>query len=82
MHNLINHNKCWHDYIYLQTGDEKEVMYFRADSDKERKEWIQALRIGCLLLLLFFFVCNDCRDIISDNNYYFFSYNYQSEHNA
>lgn len=30
----------------LQIGDEKEIMYFRAKSDKDRKEWMEAFRIG------------------------------------
>ena len=30
----------------LQIGDEKEIMYFRGKSDKDRKEWMEAFRIG------------------------------------
>ena len=33
----------------LQIGDEKEIMYFRAKSDKERKEWMEAFIIGIIL---------------------------------
>ena len=36
-----------------QIGDEKEVMYFRAKSEKERKEWMEAFRIGMPLMIMF-----------------------------
>ena len=30
----------------LQIGDENEVMYFKAKSENERKEWLETFRIG------------------------------------
>ena len=32
--------------LLFQIGDEKDVMYFKTNTEKERKEWIESLGIG------------------------------------
>ena len=38
-------------YTLIQIGNKEEVMYFSANSDQDRNDWIEAFRIGISLNL-------------------------------
>ena len=54
---IINTNGILTVYKLLQIGDFNEIMYFKARSEIERIDWMEAIRVGIIISCLPLVLC-------------------------